>query len=79
MTSRLSKHVSFASTEYELGVITALLHDVGKKVGHADERYCTGRLLTMGHELLGVELIRNRWVRCAFAQTDPGNAITPLL
>lgn len=57
MTSRVPKRVSFASAEYELGVITALLHDAGKTVSQADEGVWARNALTMAHELLGVELI----------------------
>lgn len=61
MTSRVPKRVSFASApvRYELGVITALLHDVGKSVSYTDERYCAGRALSVKSLLQSMRLQLN--------------------
>jgi len=79
MASRTKRPVNFTSLEYELGVITALLHDVGKTVGYTDEGYCTERALVLGHELLGVELIRKPMDALRVARPDLAEALTALL
>lgn len=57
-------------------MVTALLHD-GQTVSYTGEGYCTGRGLTMGHGLLGVELIRNPLGALPAAQPDLGDALGP--
>ena len=79
MASRIKRPVNFTNLEYELGVITALLHDVGKTVGYTDEGYCTERALVLGHELLGVELIRKPMDALRVARPDLAEALTALL
>ena len=79
MASRAARQVTFSSPEYELGVITALLHDVGKTVSYTDEGYCTERALAIGHELLGVELIRKPMDALRVARPDLADALTALL
>ena len=79
MASRAPRQVKFTSLEYELGVITALLHDVGKTISYTDRGYCTERALTMGHDLLGVELIRKPLDTLRAAQPDLADALTALL
>lgn len=80
VTSHVPKRVTFASTEHGFGVITALLHDVGKTVSHADEGIAPGGpALTMGHGLLGVELICKSLGAFSAAQAELGNALVALL
>jgi hypothetical protein len=79
MASPAQGQVSFTRIEYELGVITALLHDVGKTVSYTDKGYCTERALTMGHDLLGLELIRKPLDTLRAAQPDLADALTTLL
>ena len=71
--------MSFGTAEYELGVIAALLHDVGKTVSYTEEGYCTERALTVGHELLGVELIRKPLDTLRAVRPDLADAMTALL
>ena len=79
MSSSTPKQLNFTGTEYELGVIAALLHDVGKTVSYTEEGYCTERALTIGHELLGVELIRKPLDTLSAARPDLADAMTALL
>lgn len=79
MSSPAPKQVSFSAAEYELGVIAALLHDVGKTVSYTEEGYCTERALTVGHELLGVELIRKPLDTLRAVRPDLADAMTALL
>lgn len=79
MTSRAQGRVNFTAAEYELGVIAALLHDVGKTVSYTGQGYCTERALTIGHELLGVELIHKPLETLRANRTDLADAMTALL
>jgi hypothetical protein len=79
MDSPTKRPVHFSRLEYELGMITALLHDVGKTVSYNGEGYCTERALVIGHELLGVELIRKPLDTLRAARADLADALTALL
>lgn len=79
MSSPAPGQVKFRNTEYELGVITALLHDVGKTVSYTDDGFCTERALVVGHELLGVELIRKPLETLRATWPDLADAIIALL
>ncbi len=79
MTSGAPGHVNFTTAEYELGVIAALLHDVGKMVSYTEQGYRTERALAIGHELLGVELIRKPLETLRAIRTDLADAMTALL
>ena len=59
--------------------MAALLHDVGKTVSYTDEGYCNGRALTIGHELLGVELIHKPLAAWCADREDLADAMTALL
>ncbi|EIL96754.1 HD domain-containing protein [Rhodanobacter sp. 115] len=79
MTSPAQKQVNFRGVEYELGVIAALLHDVGKTVSYTQSGYCNERALMIGHELLGVELIRKPLETLRTSRSDLADAMTVLL
>jgi len=69
----------FSQIECDLGIVTALLHDIGKTVSYDGKGLLTERAALLGHPLLGVELLRGPLDALRRARPDLADAVTVLL
>lgn len=69
----------FSQIECDLGIVTALLHDIGKTVSYDQQGWLTERATVLGYQLLGVELLRSPLDTLRRSRPDLADAITVLL
>lgn len=69
----------FTNVEKDLGVVGSLLHDVGKIVSYNDLGYRNERALVIGHELLGLDLLREPLDALRKYNMELGDALSALL
>lgn len=69
----------FSQIECDLGIVTALLHDIGKAISYDEKGSLTERATGLGHELLGVELLRSPLDALRLVRPDLADALTVLL
>lgn len=69
----------FDRTEIELGAVAALGHDMGKVASYTRSGYLTSRSHTLGHELLGIELLQPALLALRQRRTKLYDALTALL
>lgn len=71
--------VVFTEVERDLGLVAALLHDVGKVVCYTEEGYRTERAHVLGDEVLGLELIWKPLVTLRANAPELADALIALL
>lgn len=69
----------FRREEAEVGGIAAWLHDAGKVLSYTVDGYRTERAQALGHELLGLELLRPAIEKLAQHREDLADALATLL
>jgi len=69
----------FSQIECDLGIVTGLLHDIGKTASYDINGSLTERATVLGHQLLGVELLRGPLDTLRRSRPDLADAITVLL
>lgn len=74
-----STGVTFTALERDLGLVTALLHDVGKVICYTEEGYRTERARILGDEVLGLELIWKPLATLRANAPELADALTVLL
>lgn len=79
MASPDQRQVDFTTVECEIGMVVALLHDIGKTVSYSRDGFSNARALVLGHELLGLELIRQPMDTLRAEQCDLADALSTLL
>ena len=79
MASPQLRQVNFTVIECEIALVTALLHDVGKTISYGPRGFCNERALVMGHDLLGLELIRPPMDALRDVRPDLADALSTLL
>lgn len=76
---RSGADVVFTEMERDLGLVAALLHDVGKVVCYTEEGYRTERAHVLGDEVLGLELIQKPLATLRATAPELADALTVLL
>lgn len=75
----LSAHLGLSDLELDLGIVGALLHDIGKVWSYTDDMFPNAASLAMGHELVGLCRLEPELIRLERAWPDGAYVMRCLL